>query len=496
MRYVLGIDVGTSGVKIIILNSEGKIIGASSARYEPDTPKDRYVEQDPAVWWDGTKEAFESLKKLFPEELANVEALACSGQMHSSVFLDENNAVIRPAILWNDTRTTKQTEDITAACGGEANLLGMAQNRALEGFTLPKILWLRENEPDNFQKTRKVIMPKDYVNFMLTGNVKTDVSDASGTLLFDVQNREWSNGMFKAVGLDRGIVPEAVESSDVVGVVRDDVAKELGLPLGVKVMAGGADNSCAAIGNGVAEPGQAVISVGTSGTVVAFLEGVTAEVTGEVHIFGYSYPQSDYAMGCMLSAGQCVNWFKKELLQGNSYGELNRLAETSPAGSNGVIFLPYLYGERCPYSDSYAKGLFFGLSGNTALSDLTRAVMEGVAFGLKDMFLLVEKFTSIETAYLTGGGAKSDVWTHIIADIIGRPVTLLNVEEGPALGAAIIAGVGLGVFADFKHAKSLCNSVNKVINPAPENSDVYAKRHEVFKKLYASLKDVYKFAAD
>ena len=495
MKYAIGIDLGTSGVKAALLSQQGQIVGIRSAGYEPDFGSNGHVEQHPDVWWENTKTVLHKLMGDFPEAKGNVAALACSGQMHSSVFLDENMQVIRPAILWNDTRTTKQTKDIYAACGGEEKVLSYAYNRALEGFTLPKILWLRENEPDHFAKVRKIVMPKDYINFKLTGHLFTDVSDAAGTLLFDVKNRQWSKEILSAVGLSESLLPSAIESTALVGNVTAQMAEELGLSVDTQVMAGGADNSCAAIGNGVVAKGQAVVSVGTSGTVVAFLDGVQGEVTGDVHLFNYSYPQSCYAMGCMLAAGQCLNWLKNNILTNLSYDELNEAAVKAPVGSHGLTFLPYLFGERCPYSDADARGVFFGLSGTTDAGDMTRAVMEGVAFGLKDMFLLVEKFAQMDEIYMTGGGAKSPVWTQIIADVLGRRLTILNVEEGPALGAGLIACVGAGIFKDFTEAKETCTAVVKVIEPSAENHTKYNKLHPLFMKLYEANKVLFKLSS-
>jgi len=491
MNYVLGIDLGTSGVKCLLVSDEGNIIGSASKSYKPDFGDNGYVEQNPLVWWENTKVAVKDIVDKFPEARGNIKALSCSGQMHSSVFLDKDGNVIRKAILWNDTRTTSQINEIYDKAGGLENVLGLVYNKALEGFTLPKILWLRENEPNNFNKVDKVIMPKDYINYMLTGNIKTEVSDAAGTLLFDVKNSCWSKEMIQKMELSEDILPEVIPSTGVVGTVFEDIANELGLASDAVVIAGGADNSCAAVGNGVVSKGQAVLSVGTSGTAIAYLEGINSKVTGNVHLFNYSMPDSLYAMGVMLCAGEALNWLKRTFFEDTSFDEINILADKAPAGSNGIIFLPYLFGERCPYSDPNAKGIFFGISGASSKGDMIRSVMEGVAFGLKDLFSLVTDFVDVNELYITGGGAKSKVWGQIIADVVGRELKVLNIEEGPSFGAALIALVGAGFCADFETAKGKSVKVIKVIKPT-ENVQKYEEFHKLYTELYMTNKELFK----
>jgi len=491
MDYVLGIDLGTSGVKCLLVSEEGNIIGSASKSYKPDFGDNGYVEQDPNVWWKNTKETVKSICEKYPESKGKIKALSCSGQMHSSVFLDKSGNVIRKAILWNDTRTTSQTKEIYEKAGGIQNLLKMVQNKALEGFTLPKILWLRENEPENFSKVYKVIMPKDYINYMLTGNIKTEVSDAAGTLLFDVENSCWSKEMLEKMDLNEEILPEVLQSTGIVGEVRAEIAKELYLADGAKVIAGGADNSCAAVGNGVISKGQAVLSVGTSGTAIAYLDKINGKITGDVHLFNYSMPQSLYAMGCMLCAGEALNWLKRTLFPNSSFDEINSLADKAPAGSGGIVFLPYLFGERCPYSDPNARGVFFGISGASGQGEIIRSVMEGVAFGLGDLFSLVTDFVDVTELYITGGGAKSKVWGQIIADVVNRELNVLNIEEGPSFGAALIALVGSGMCPDFETAKGKSVKIIKTIKPS-ENVKKYADLHKLYTEIYTVNKDLFK----
>lgn len=490
MNYVLGIDLGTSGVKCLLVSDNGNIIDSASKSYKPDFGENGNVEQAPSVWWENTKETIKTIVSKYPEAKGNIKALSCSGQMHSSVFLDKNGEVIRKAILWNDTRTTPQTKEIYEKANGLENVLKLVYNKALEGFTLPKILWLRENEPENFKKINKVVMPKDYINYMLTGNIKTEVSDAAGTLLFDVKNSCWSKEMLEKMGLNENILPEVLQSTGVVGEIKANLADELGLAKDAKIIAGGADNSCAAVGNGVIKKGQAVLSVGTSGTAVAYLDEISSKVTGDVHLFNYSMPNSLYAMGCMLCAGEALNWLKRTLFEETSFDELNALADNTPAGSNGIIFLPYLFGERCPYSDTNARGVFFGISGSTGKGELIRSVMEGVAFGLKDLFSLVTDFVDVNELYITGGGAKSKVWGQIIADVVNRELNVLNIEEGPSFGAALIALVGSEMCPDFETAKGKAVKIIKTIKPS-KNAEKYAKIHELYSELYKTNKEIF-----
>jgi xylulokinase len=468
--------------------TKDKILGQTSVSYNPDYLGNGHVEQNPNLWWEATCEAIRNITAAHPGEVA---AIAASGQMHSSVFLDEAGDVVRNAILWNDTRTTKQAAEITKAAGGEANLLKMVYNRALEGFTLPKILWLRENESANFAKVRKVIMPKDYINYKLTGRIATDVSDGAGTMLLDVPNRKWSEALLAKVGLSADLLPDVLESVDVVGKVKPDLTAQLGLTSETLVIAGGADNSCAALGNGITRAGQTVISIGTSGTVVTMLDTVPKDITGDVHLFNYSYPGKFYAMGCMLCAGESLNWLRG-IVQVEDFDEFNALAEQSVPGAGGVIFLPYLFGERCPYPDPAAKGMFFGLTNTTTRADMVRAVMEGVAYNVRAMYDLIAPFTPITDICITGGGAKSHIWGSIIASVLERPVTALNIEEGPAFGAALIAGVGAKVFTDFDTAKAqfLDTKADRVI--APEDNFVYRERFEMFKQLYQVNKELWR----
>ncbi len=491
MKYVIGIDLGTSGVKTLLVDHEGGIVSSAQVSYTPDFYSGGRVEQEPSVWWENTLKAIKALMEKNPQAKGKVTAAAVSGQMHSSVFLDSEGEVIRPAILWNDTRTTAQTKEIVEMAGGVKSLLDLTCNLALEGFTLPKILWLRENEPENYKKVNKVIMPKDYINFMLTGNIKTDVSDAAGTLLFDVKNTHWSGELCLRTGVSPEILPEVIPSTGLVGCVKEELCRELGFEPGCKVIAGGADNSCAAIGNGVIKEGQGVISIGTSGTVIGYVGEIKSEVTGGVHLFNYSAPNSRYAMGCMLCAGEALNWTKRTFFENLSFDELNVLAEDAPAGSGGLIFLPYLFGERSPHNDPDARGAFIGIFGGCEKGNIIRSVMEGVGYAVKDMYEEVVKFTDLNEIFITGGGAKSNLWGQICSDILNKPLKVLNISEGPSYGAALIALVGSGAAEDFEAAKGGKVKVIKEITPS-ENTKIYDRFYPVFRQLYKSNKENFK----
>lgn len=488
MNYVVGIDLGTSGVKCLLVDEGGKIIASAQTSYTPDFYPGGKVEQKPSVWWDNTLKTLKKLVEDNPLAKGKITAVATSGQMHSSVFMDKDNAVIRPALLWNDTRTTAQVKEIFELAGGADELLKMTCNLALEGFTLPKILWLKENEPENYEKINKVVMPKDYINYMLTGSLKTDVSDAAGTLLFDVRNCRWSEELCKKVGVSIDILPEVIPSTGIVGSVKKELCGEIGLAENCTVVAGGADNSCAAIGNGVIKKGQGVISIGTSGTVIGYVPEINSEVTGGVHLFNYSAPDSCYAMGCMLCAGEALNWTKRTFFENLSFDDLNILAEKVPAGSGGLIFLPYLFGERSPHNDPNARGVFFGIFGGCEKGNIIRSVMEGVGFAIRDLYEEVVKFTALDEIFITGGGAKSKLWGQIFADILGVPLKVLNIEEGPSYGAAVIAIVGSGLAPDFESAKGSNVKAVREIIPS-ENTEIYKKIYPVFRQLYKSNKE-------
>ncbi|MEJ6951219.1 xylulokinase [Natronospora cellulosivora (SeqCode)] len=499
MSYLLGIDIGTSGVKCLLLSvEEGNILGTKTENYPISTPKSGWSEQNPEDWWKATKKCIAGLISDTKISAGDIKGLSFSGQMHSSVFLDENMEVIRPAILWSDTRTSEQCQEIYEKAGGLENLIDYVSNPALEGFTAPKILWLKENEPDNFAKLDLVLLPKDYIRYKLCGEINMDVSDGAGTLLMDVEKNDWSDGLLEKLDLSRDILPPLVDSIAVTGKITEDIAKETGLAAGTPVVAGGADNSCGAVGSGIIKEGRVMVSIGTSGVVVAFAPEAAADPGGRIHLFNHSRPNSWYMMGVVLSAGMSFQWMKESLFADDiDFDKLNELAADTNPGSDGVIFLPYLYGERTPHADANARGVYFGIGAEHKQKHFIRSVMEGVAYALKDSLELIkEQGVAIEEIRAIGGGAKSAVWQQILADVFGQEISLLNVEEGPAFGAALIAGVGVDVYDSFEEAESDYIKVVETIAPIEENVKAYEKYYPQYKKLYSSLKENFKDLAE
>ncbi len=494
MKYLLGLDIGTSGVKTLLLSQNGEVISTATESYPLSTPKSGWAEQNPEDWWEAVVKVINKTIKDNNINANNIAGLSLSGQMHSSVFLDENMEVIRPAILWSDTRTVKQCEEILNRTGGLKKLIKKVSNPALEGFTAPKILWLKQNEPKNYNKVNYVLMPKDYIRYKLTGNINTEVSDAAGTLLFDVKKKEWSNELANAINIETNILPSVIESVEVGGKINKSTSQILELKENTPVIAGGADNACGAVGSGIIKEGRVMVSIGSSGVVLAQTDKATADSKGRIHLFNHAKPNSWYMMGVMLSAGVSFNWLKNSLFDESlGYEELNRKAKAVAPGSEGLIFLPYLYGERTPHADANARGVFFGISGRHKQGHFIRSVMEGVTFGLKDSLNLIkDQDVTVNEIRAIGGGVKSKVWQQILADIMGQNIKLLNVEEGPAYGAAIIAGVGVGIFDSFKKVSERIIKVEDEVTPIKENVKTYKKYYEIYKELYPSLQKEYK----
>lgn len=498
MSYLLGLDIGTSGVKGILISVEGEIITTKTEGYPLSTPNAGWAEQNPEDWWEATKKCIREIIEESNINTGEIAGISFSGQMHSSVFLDEEMEVIRPAILWSDTRTSKQCQEIYDRAGGLKSLIGYVSNPALEGFTAPKILWLRENEPENYKKVNLVLLPKDYIRYKLTGEIHTEVSDGAGTLLMDVEQKDWSAGLLEKLDIDREILPPVVNAIEITGRITEAVAAETGLKAGTPVVAGGADNACGAVGSGIIKEGRVMVSIGSSGVVLAQAGKPVADEKGRIHLFNHALPDSWYMMGVMLSAGMSFSWLKESLYNNSlDYDLLNQLADEVEPGSEGLIFLPYLYGERTPHADASARGVFFGISGKHKQGHFIRSVMEGVTFGLRDSLELIkEQGVEINEIRAIGGGAKSKIWQQILADIFGQEISLLNVEEGPAFGAALIASVGVGAYDSFAEAESKMIKVVKKIAPEEEDIDRYNRLYRLYRGLYTSLKDNFKELAE
>ena len=452
----LGLDIGTSGVKAILVARSGEVAASATTPLTLSTPQPGWAEQDPAAWWDATVAAIHAVRRARPD--ASIEAIGISGQMHSSVFLDKAGDVIRPALLWCDGRTTVECAEITERVGGEARLRDLACNPALEGFTLPKVLWLRTHEPQAYARLVTVILPKDYIRHRLTGVLATDPSDASATLMYDTAHLRWSDEILAAVGVSRSIVPDVGGSSEILGRVTSAAAAVTGLASGTPVVGGGADNACGAAGVGVIAPGEAVSSWGTSGTVLAPMLEPRVDPALRAHTFCHVVPDTWYMMGVVLSAGGAFAWYRDQLareLAGMRDADalLDAEASSVQAGAGGVTFLPYLQGERTPLRDAEARGAFLGLSLAHTRAHMTRAVLEGVTFALRDSLTILQDLGMSPTQLLlTGGGAKSPFVRRLQAEVFGLPVSTVNREEGPAYGAALLAAVGAGAFANVASA--------------------------------------------
>ena len=455
-QLFLGIDVGTSGVKAVLVASNGDVRASSTAPLSMSTPRPGWAEQDPEAWWQASLAVIEAVRGKQPA--AEISGIGISGQMHSSVFLDAHGEVVRPALLWCDGRTTAECAEITERVGGESRLRELACNPALEGFTLPKVLWLRRHEPDAFARLATVMLPKDYIRYRLTGVIATEPSDASATLMYDTGRRKWSDGIMGAVDLPMTLLPTLGESAAILGTVSSGAAGLTGLREGTPVVGGGADNACGAAGVGVVDEGEVVVSWGTSGTVLAPMKEPHVDPGLRAHTFCHVMPQRWYMMGVVLSAGGAFGWYRDQFareLNGdeNANTTLNDEAASVPAGAEGVTFLPYVQGERTPHRDAAARGALLGLSLAHTRAHVTRAVLEGVTFALRDsLTILQERGLSPRRLLVTGGGAKSAFVRRLESEIFGLPVMTVNREEGPAYGAALLAAVGVGAFANLPAA--------------------------------------------
>ncbi|MFQ5795670.1 MAG: xylulokinase [Candidatus Bipolaricaulia bacterium] len=491
MAVLLGIDLGTTGAKVLALNEDGTVLAQHTEEYPLDMPRPGWAEQHPETWWDAVVKAIQNVTETEQVKSDEVRGLALSGQMHGSVFLDEQDEVIRPAILWCDTRTTEQCRQISEAVG-EQRLYELVGNPALEGFTAPKLLWLREYEPENYGRVKTMFLPKDYIVYRLTGRKGTEVSDAAGTILFDVSNRRWSDELLRKLDLSRSILPEVLESIDPVGELTEEAANRTGLPRSTVVVAGGADNACSAVGNGIVQEGLVSSSIGSSGVVLGHTDRPRHDPKGRLHSFNHSVPNRWYLMGVMLAAGLSLKWFREQFAGETSYRHLDEEAAAVPVGSEGLLFLPYLNGERTPHRDGRARGVFFGLSPRHGRGHFVRAILEGVAFGLRDSLELLKALgVQIEQVRITGGGARSPLWRQIQADVFNTEVVTTGTDEGPAFGAALLAGVGTGVYRDVAEAVQETVKLADRIEPIPKHVRIYDALYPVYRSLYPALKDAY-----
>ena len=488
----LGLDIGTSGVRAILMRPSGEIVGSATSVLTLSTPRPGWAEQDPEEWWRASIAAITAATAKAPNE--RVLAVGISGQMHSSVFLDRDGQVIRPALLWCDGRTTPQCDEITRRVGGEGRLRALASNPALEGFTLPKILWLRDCEPAAYARLATVLLAKDFIRYRLTGALATEPSDASGTLMFDPVRMRWSDDLLAAVEIPRELLPDVGGSSEVLGRVHGAAATETGLAAGTPVVGGGADNACGAAGVGVVRQGDAVASWGTSGTVLAPTNEPIVEPGLRAHTFCHVAPRLWYVMGVVLSAGGAFSWYRDQLARDlagapNHDAVLDDEAATTPPGADGVTFLPYLQGERTPHRDASARGAFLGLTLAHTRAHLTRAVLEGICFALRDSVSLLHSLGLAPTELLlTGGGARSPFLRQLQADVYGLPVATVNREEGPAYGAALLAAVGVAAYPDVTTAARTTLTRGPALRPDAEAHRAYEIAYARFQRAFAAAR--------
>ena len=487
MLYI-GIDLGTSACKLLLVDADGAILNTVSKSYPISFPHPGWSEQDPSDWWDAVVTGVPELLRGF--DASQVSGIGAGGQMHGLVTLDAKDDVIRPAILWNDGRTAKQVDDLNEKIGRK-RLSALTANIAFAGFTAPKLLWMRENEPENFAKIEKIMLPKDYVNYKLTGVHSCDYSDASGMLLLDVQHKRWSQEMLKICGVTENRLPKLYESYEVVGTLTREAAQTLGLPETVKVVAGAGDNAAAAVGTGTVGAGGCNLSLGTSGTIFISSKEFGVDPNNALHAFAHA-DGGYHLMGCMLSAASCNQWFCENVLNTTNYTEEQAKIAEDKLGENHVYFLPYLMGERSPINDTNARGAFIGMSMDTSRADFVQAVLEGVAFAIRDSFEVAKSLEiEIPRSKICGGGAKSPLWRRIFANVLGIPLDMVKTEQGPGYGAAMLAMVGCGAFADVQAAADALVEVASTTEPDAELTAKYQARYEKFKLLYPALKSVF-----
>ena len=483
----LGIDIGTGGSRAVVIDEAGQILASATVGHEEfASPEIGWAEQNPDDWWRASAAAVRAVLETVSAD--TIAAVSFSGQMHGSVFLDEGDRVVRPALLWCDQRTEKQCREITEKIGKE-RLIELVSNPAVTGFTLPKILWLRENEPQQFEKVRAVLLPKDYIRLRLSGDKASDVADSSGTLLFDVQNRKWSDEMLAAFALDKGLFPKVYESTEVTGKVSAEGARETGLIEGTPLGAGAGDNAAGAIGMGIVRAGMLSATIGTSGVIFAVTDSPKLDLKGRIHTLCHAIPGRWHNTGVTLAAGLSFKWFRENFGDGKSYDELVGEAERVPGGSDGLIWLPYLMGERTPHLDANARAAFVGLTASHTHAHAVRAILEGVAFSLKDSIeIFGELGAHAESIRLGGGGAKSALWQQIQADVYGQTVETIEAEEGAAFGAAILAGVGAGFWQTVDEACEATIKTARRIEPNPDAVKILERNYEAYKLLYSALR--------
>ncbi len=487
----LGIDVGTGGSRAVLIDSQGAIIAAETVEHQPfASPEIGWAEQNPQDWWRASAEAIRKILANSNVQAAEIGAIGLSGQMHGAVFLDEAGEVLRPSIIWCDQRTNKQCRDLMEKIGAE-KLIELVSNPALPNFTLTKMLWSRENEPEIWNRVRAVLLPKDYIRFRLSGSKATDVADASGTLMLDVENRKWSNELLAAVKISENLLPELYESHEITGKISAAGASETGLKEGTPIVAGAGDNAAGAVGMGVVKVGAVSATIGTSGVIFAVTEQPSIDLRGRIHTFCHAIPNRWHVTGVTQAAGFSFRWFKDNFAADKSFDDLVKGASKIPAGADGLLWTPYLMGERTPHIDSLVRASLIGLTANHTEAHVVRAILEGVAFSLRDAIEIFRELNiPIETIRLGGGGAKSALWRQIQADVYGQKVEILAAEEGAAFGAALLAGVGAGNWKSVDEACAATIKVAETIEPNEKSVEILNRQYKAFQMIYPSLRSV------
>lgn len=484
--YYIGVDLGTSALKLVMMKGNGELVKTVSKEYPLYFPRSGWSEQNPVDWFLAVKEGLKELAAFADDKIAGI---SFGGQMHGLVILDKDDKVLRPAILWNDGRSTEETDYLNNVIGKE-KLSKLTANIAFAGFTAPKILWVKNNEPEIFAKISKIMLPKDYISYMLSGSFSTDYSDASGMLLLDVKNKKWSKEMIDICGISGDMLPKLYESYEVVGAIKPELAKELGLNDDIKIVAGAGDNAAAAIGTATVGEGACNISLGTSGTVFISSRNFGVDSFNALHSFAHA-DGNYHLMGCMLSAASCNKWWMEEILKTKDFSKEQENIEN--LGENNVFFLPYLMGERSPHNDPDAAGTFIGMRMDTKREDMTLAVFEGVTFALRDSLEVARSLgIKIEKTMICGGGAKSPLWKRLVANILNVEVEVPVSEEGPGFGAAILAAVGCGEYESVEEAAKSIIKIKEKIKPEADLVVKYEEKYKKFKKIYPALKDVFK----
>lgn len=498
MSYLLGIDIGTSGTKTVLFDENGNSVASALEEYPLYQPNIGWAEQDPEDWWKATCLSIKAVLAKSGVNPSDVKGIGLSGQMHGAVLLDKDYNVLRRAIIWCDQRSFAECEQITSLVGKE-RLIEITANPALTGFTASKIMWIKNNEPQIFEKAKKILLPKDYIRFRLTGEFATEVSDASGMQLMDIPGRKWSNEVLDKLGIDKSLLGELYESQEISGRVCREASLLTGLKEGTPVAGGAGDQAAGAVGNGIVKPGVISSTIGTSGVVFAYSERVSIDPKGRVHTFCHAVPNTWHIMGVTQAAGLSLKWFRDnfcieekrvaDLMKVDPYVLMDQEASKADAGCGGLIYLPYLMGERTPHLDPYAKGVFFGLSAKHEKQDMLRAIMEGVVYSLKDCLEIIKDMgVAINEIRASGGGGRSRLWKQMQADVFGTSITTINVSEGPALGVALLAGVGVGIYKSVPEACDAVIKVKEVQEPDMKLNEKYARIYKIYGQIYNSLK--------